>query len=800
MLLNYFKIAFRNLQKNKLFSIINISGMAISLASCFLITLFVWDELKFDRHHPDGERTFRVYNVLHGEDGTTNYLPIVPIPFASYMEKDFPEIESTLRFMDTYGEQLFDINGKKILEAKGLFAEATVFDMLSLQLISGVSKDALEKPNTVALSEPLSKKHFGEKNPLGKIIKINEDDYQVTAVYAEPPLHFHLKVNYILSFSTLTKNWTADRYENWQQQQFFTYLKLKPGTDAKALEAKFPAFVEKYAYPKIKPKGFTYIPYLQNIKDIHLHSSHFEWEVAQRGNAQTVYILSITAGVLLIIACLNFINLSTARAIKRMKEVGVRKVIGAVRNQLVVQFISESVVITLIGLVFALVLAQLAIPYLNTLAEKELFLPFTSALIFFVVLFCIVLGISAGSYPAFYLSRFRPVTVLYNRHTQTGSTALFRQGLVALQFIFSFFLIIGSMIVFSQQDLLRNKDLGFNKDQLIMIPLRSAQLKQYETTKHEFANHPGIVNATIGFGIPGDLIAGDEVIDPVKNKTSPVNLFCIDYDYIKTMGMEVISGRDFSHEYPADENHSFIINETAAKILGFGTPENAIGKRLHWNMWGRDSLKRGDVIGVVKDFHFKSLRDELTPVVMHIYPDAFWKLTLRIKPDDIPQTLAHLKSTYERLDPEWAFTYSFVDENFNKMYRTEEKLSNLFSIFTGLAIAVACLGLFGLVEYSVNQRTKEISIRKVFGASINSLLILLTRKYFGLVMIAFVVIIPLSYYMAQQWLNNFAYHITISPWIYMKACGLILLITLFTVSFQSFKAAWSNPADVLKNE
>ena len=798
MLLNYIKVALRNLQKNKLFSVINVSSMAISLASSFLITLFVWDELKFDRHHPDGSRTFRIYNIRQGDDGVVNYLPIVPYPFATYMQKDFPEIESTLRIMDTYGEQLFEVGGKKIMQGNGLFVEPNAFDMLSLNIVSGSEKTALENTNSVALSEAVAKKFFPGKDALGETIKINESDYHVTAVYKNPPVHFHLKADYLLSMSSLT--FLESRVDNWQWQQLFLYVKLKPGTDAGELEAKFPAFVEKYAYPKIKSVGFTYVPYLQNIKDIHLHSSNFEWEVAQRGNAQTVYILSVTAIVLLVIACLNFINLSTARAIKRMKEVGVRKVIGAMRSQLVLQFISESVVITLMGLAFALVLAQLGLPYLNTLAEKDLSLPWTWNIISSVILFCILIGTVAGSYPAFYLSQFRPAAVLYNKQTRTGGTALFRQGLVVIQFIFSSFLIIGSMIVFSQLDMLMNKDMGFNKEQLIMIPLRNLQLQNYETTKREFANHSGVVSATVGFGIPGDLIAGDEVIDPEKNKTVPVNLFCTDHDYIKTMEMTIIAGRDFSREVATDTSEAFIINETALQVIGYTSAEDAIGKPLNWNKWGKNKLKKGRVIGVLKDFNIKSLRDKLTPVVLHIYPDAFWKLTLRIKPDQVPQTLAHLKATYERLDPTWPFTYSFVDEKFSAMYKTEEKLTKLFSMFTGLAIGVACLGLFGLVEYSVNQRTKEVSIRKVFGANVSSLLMLLTKSYFTLVLVAFIVIIPLSYYFAKEWLNNFAYHVTISPWMYFKACGLILTITLLTVSFQSIRAALANPAQVLKSE
>ncbi len=798
MLLHHIKIAVRNLLKNKLFSFINIVGMAISLASCFLIALFVWDELQFDQHHPYADRTYRVYNIAGAVNDVKGYFPIVPYPFASYMQKDFPEIETTLRLMDTYVEQLFESGEKRMLESGGIYAEPSVFDMLSIQTLSGNAREALTKPNTMALSSTLAHKYFGNKSPIGETLKVNNEVYQITAVFAVPPKHFHLRINYLLSFAST--GWASRFESNWQRQQIFTYLRLKPGADAAALEAKFKPFVEKYAYPTILKEGVTYVPYLQNIRDIHLHSSNFEWDIAQHGNAQTVYVLSGTGIFILIIACLNFVNLSTARAVKRTKEVGVRKVVGARRKQLIMQFIIESFCITLAGLVLALFLAEIVLPKLNAFTEKEMALPFNDSFSAFLIVLCSLLAILAGGYPAFYLSRFRPVSALYNKESGGNGTSRFRQGLVVLQFMFSFLLITGAMIVIDQHDLLIGKDLGFNKEQLVMIPLRKAQLASYETTKREFSNHPNVLDATVGFGIPGDISAVEGVIDPTTRKNLLTTLYCVDHDYIKTMGMHVIAGRDFSRDFPSDEKQGFILNETAVKVFGFGTPAKAIGHPLDWKRWDNELLKKGEVIGVVMDFHFKSLREKLTPVVIQIYPDAFWKITLRIKPTDIPATLAHFKRTYERLDPEWAFTYTFVDQNFDAMYKSEEKLSALFTLFTGLAIGVACLGLFGLVEFSVNQRSKEISIRKVFGASIRSLLLLLTRKYFALIMIAFVVIIPLSYYAADQWLSHFAYRIAISPLIYVKACALILIITAFTISFQSLKAALVNPAKTLRSE
>lgn len=797
MITNYLKIALRNLIKHKLFSIINIGGMAISLASCLLISLFVWDELQYDRHHPDGERTYRVYNITSRE-GVEGYLPIVPYPFASYMQKDFPEIESTLRILSTYGEELFEVGDKKIMESDGLIAEPSFFNMLTVSVIEGNAESALVKPDQVALSATLAQKYFGDKSPLGETIKIDGKLWNVSAVFTDVPSHFHLKVNYVISFSST--NWSTRFENNWQRQQIFTYLKLMPGTDADALEAKFKPFVEKYAYPTIKEKGITYVPYLQNIKDIHLTSSKFEWEIAQRGDAQTVYILMVTSIMIVIIACLNFINLSTSRSIKRMKEVGVRKVAGANRGQLILQFISESILITLLGLILATVLAELALPYLNTIIERQLVLPFQAVFITGAILFCLSLGALAGCYPAFYLSGFRPAHALTKQSDGGGGSTLFRKSLVVLQFMFAFLLITGSWIVSSQNELIKTKNLGFDKEQIVVIPLRNPQLNKQETTKAKYKEHPNVVRVTIGFGLPGDIIAGDDVTNPVTKVNLPTSLFCVDFDYIKTMDIKVIAGRDFSTEHATDSSEAFIVNETAARNFGLGTPEEAIGKSLDWDRWDNGKVKHGRVIGVVQDFHFKSLREKLTPVVIHIYPKASWKLAARIKPENVAETIAHFKKTYESLDPEWTFSYSFLDQNFDAMYKSEQRLGKLFSIFTYLAIVVACLGLFGLVEYSVNQRTKEISIRKVFGASMYSLLLLLTRKYFLLVLIAFVVIIPLSYYAAQQWLSNFAYHITLGPWLYAKACGLILLITAFTVSFQSARAVWTNPADSLRNE
>jgi putative ABC transport system permease protein len=454
MLLNYLKIAFRNLMKNKLFSFINILGMSISLTSVFTIALFISDELKFDKHIADADRKFRFYNSRVSDNGETGNLAVLPYPLATYIQKDLPEVESTLRLMSTFGDNLFEANGKQIQQSNGVFAEASAVEMLSLKFINGDPSSALNEPNFVVLSQATAVKYFGNESALGKQIKISKSDYTVSGVMEDLPATTHLKLDYLLSFPTLTKHWAPVRYENWVNQQYITYVKLKEGSDPKSFEAKVNSLIDKYADPQTQPQGFLHEPHLQNIQDIHLKSADFQWDIAVVGNGQTVYILSITAVLVLVIASLNFINLSTARSIKRMKEVGVRKVVGAVRSQLVMQFMMESVIVTSIALVIGITVTKAILPFINSFAEKSIADPFKLILIAALFLAAVILGVLAGSYPAIHLSRFRPALILSHKGGQggTGAVESFRKALVVVQFAFSFFLIISSMVVISQNN------------------------------------------------------------------------------------------------------------------------------------------------------------------------------------------------------------------------------------------------------------------------------------------------------------------------------------------------------------
>jgi putative ABC transport system permease protein len=801
MLKNYLKIGIRNLLKNKLFSVINIAGMAISIATFLVITLFVADELKFDKHVEDVSLKYRVYNEYFNDDGSVKKGAMVPPVIGPTLVTDFPEVEYSTRFLNFNSNILFETADKRLTEDKGGFADATIFDMFSMQLTEGDRKTALVNPNDVAISETLAKKYFGDEPALNQIIEIFDTTYTVAAVFEDFLPQSHLQLNYLLSMQGFAND-QPDRINRWGWSQFHTYIKLKSEGDAEKLEGKLPEFAQRYAWEDTKANGFYYIPHLMRMDKIHLHAYDHEWDIAVRGNIQTVYILSATALFILVIAILNFVNLSTARAMNRVKEVGVRKVMGAFRVQLIYQFISESIVVAFIAMIIGVVLTEVTLPLVNQFAEKNIptniFMDSLNLPLLFVAPVCV--GIAAGAYPAFYISRYRPSQILNNRESGKDSgRAVLRQGLVALQFVLSFFLITASLVVGDQHTYMRTKDMGFDKDNLVVINMRGDMKRNLEATKNTFMDNPNVINATMGYGLPGQAFAGDGIKDKVTGKNMPISMLTVDHDYVKTLGLKLIAGRDFSRDFPSDERNAFIVTETAAKLLGHNDPEEALGHQVAWSRWdASDSLKEGKVIGIVKDIHLNSLQQSITPIILHIYPFAYSTITLRIKDENIPTTIAHLEASWKKFNKEYPFEYKFLDDNFDKLYKAEEKLAILFSYFTAFTIFVACLGLFGLVVYSTSQKYKEISIRKVLGATDHSLIILLGKTYMALIAIAFVIAAPFSYYAANAWLQKFAYHIEITPLLFLKAGLFIMIISLLTVGIQSFNAARRNPVDALK--
>ena len=803
MLRNYLIIGFRNLLKNKLFSFINVSGMAISVACVLIIGLFVIDELSYDKHVNNADLKFRVYNERFADDGTKSIAAMVPPMVAPTLKTDYPEVDYYFRYLSLNGKLLFTVGDTKGAEENGGYGEQTMFDMFDLKLIEGDRETILTQPKSVALSQSLAKKYFGDQPAQGKTIRIGTEDTFVSGVYEDFPEHSHLHIKYLLRLEDLAGQIGA-RMQSWQWSQFITYIKLLPGSDAIALEGKLKEFAERHAWPVTKKTGGYYIPHLMVLDQVHLRASNQLWDIADRGNIQTVYILSVTAIFILVIAVLNFINLSTSRAMNRMKEVGVRKSIGAARSQLINQFMSESIILSVIALLIGVILTQIALPYLNSFTEKQI--PTNIFLhpiaIGIIVSFALIVGITAGAYPALYISSFKPSSILSGRgQTPTSGRTVLRKGLVVVQFILSFVMIIAAIVVSDQLTYMQTKDVGFDSNNVIVIPIRGALDGNGQVAKNEFANHPNVISATLGYGLPGQAFAGDGFRDKETGKEWQVSMLTADEDYIKTLGLDIIAGRDFSHQHPSDVNDAFIISEATAKMLGHKEPKDALGHPLAWQRWDDDTkFKEGTVIGVIKDMHLNSLHQAVTPILIQVNPLFYNEVTLRIKGDNIPSTIAHFEKVWKQLEPNWPFEYKFLDSNFDKLYKSEARLSKLFTFFTGFAIFVACLGLFGLVVYSTTQRFREIGIRKVFGASESQLVVHLGKTYIFLICVAFVVAVPLSYYAAYEWLQSFPYRTEITALLFVKAAVAILAVAMITVGIQSLKAARWNPVEALKEQ
>ncbi|HLL43576.1 MAG TPA: ABC transporter permease, partial [Segetibacter sp.] len=613
MFKNYLKTALRNLWRYKGFSAINIASLTIGIVGCIVIGLFVWDEKQYDKSIPGGENVYRIYEEHHRTTGDTKGASVPPA-YATFLKQQYPEVDTTLRILMSGDKYLVELGEKKGYEEKGWFADSSFFSVFPFKFVAGKPLTALTDPNAIVLSEDLATRYFGKEDPINKTIKIDKDDFVVKGVFVKPS-HFHFDINFLMALPAA--HLPSARMERWTWHQFYTYVKLKPGADIEQLQQKFQAHVKKEIFPTLEQEGSTFLPFFQPLKDIHLKSADFIYDNADRGNETHVRALTIIAIFVLVIACFNFVNLATARSFRRAKEIGVRKVIGADRKQLIFQFIGETVLLSVFAMVLATVITLFIIPSLNQFTGKSIsFNPFANPLLGLLILSAgIIIGIFAGVYPALVLSGFQPIQVLKNmKVVGTGnSTAWLRQALVVVQFALSALLIVSTIIVYKQTRFLNDKDLGFNKEQILYFQIRGDVEKNLETFKSELRRSPNIVSVTSGYGLPGDQYAGDGITVPGKEgeKEYSANVFIGDHDYVKTLGLRIVAGRDFSRDRTTDEREAFIINETAVKELGFGTPEKAINQPLHWKEWEpADSLhpiKKGKVIGVVQDFHYKSL-------------------------------------------------------------------------------------------------------------------------------------------------------------------------------------------------
>ena len=803
MIKNYLKTAWRNIRKNKLFSFINILGLSIGIALCFVIMLYVQDELSYDRFNKNAGNIARIAFDANISGGKIFEAGVMP-PVAQTMKKDFPEVQDATRLMP-YGGSKITYKDKVFKDDKFAFIDPDFFSIFTLRFIEGDPKTALLQPHTVVITKHTAKKYFGDESAIGKIIGFNNntESFKVTGVIEDIPsnAHFHFDM-----FGSMTA-WEPSKSDSWMEGQFYTYLLLKPGTDYAKLQSEFPAMVEKYMGPQVqqsmgisleqfRTKGNELGFRLQPLTSIHLYSQTTS-ELEPGGNVSYVYIFGGIALFMLIVACINFINLSTASASKRAKEVGVRKVAGSGKLQLISQFLSESMLITLFALMIAMVLVKVALPAFNDISGKQLNFNVKPAFAFIGL--GLMVGLVAGIYPAFYLSSFKPIAVLKGKLTSNHKSFGLRSSLVVFQFFISVALIIGTIVVYQQMKYIQNKDLGFNKEQIITIPNSYALGKNEKVYEQQMLQDPRIVNATAsGYKPAGPTNYNNALAYPQGNDHLIVDgvEYHVDENYIPTLGMTMINGRNFSKDFATDST-GIILNETAARALGWNDI-SAVAKTVIRQNSDRGNNTAFHVIGVVKNFNFKSLHEAISPLFMTLQPES--GLIFKIKTTDVAGLLANMKKKWDSYNSGEPFSYSFMDDLFNKTYAAEAKTGTILNIFAVLTILVASLGLFGLVTYTAEQRTKEIGIRKVLGASVMQVTEMLSKDFIKLVAIACLIAFPLSYWAMNKWLQGFAYRVHISWWIFVVAGLMAIIIALITVSFQSIKAAISNPVKSLRSE
>ena len=783
MFKNYFKVALRNIQRHKAFSFINITGLAIGMACCILIMLWVQDELSYDKFHENKDTLYRMINQNLDAKGDLGGSTI-PYALAPIVKSEFPEIASFTRYQDLSWRYScsFTYQEKKFYEQDFILADPSFFEMFSFPFITGNPQTALKDPNSIVLTQDTAHKYFGEEDPMGKALRFNNGtDLKVTGVIQNLPHNTHMQFDLISPIQILGEQ----KISSWAWESD-SYIQLQPGTDVEE-------FREKIAGALTKHSPQTWIKLKVNVQPvtkIHLHQG--------RGDIRLVYIFSSVAFFILLIACINFMNLSTARSAKRAKEVGLRKMVGAHKPQLIRQFFNESLLLAFIALVMALILVRVVLSSFNNLTSKPLSLDIIAnpALFVGLVVLTFLVGIISGSYPALFLSAFQPVQVLKSSFSGRSGGSLFRKILVIFQFSTSIVLIIGSIIVFQQLDYIQNRDLGWDRENIIVMPINNELKQQFRSLKTELEGNPNILNVTAASSIPTSIGDMNPILWEGKETSEPalIRFVVTEHDYVKTFEMEILQGRDFSRDYETDVNN-FIVNQEAVELMKLESP---LGKQI------RFPGVTGEIIGVVKDFHFRHVRYEIVPLILTIHPrnyDYFHKFVfVKLRPAEIPQSIEYVRTVCAKYSPHFPFKYRFVDEDYNNMYIYEQYVGRISNTFTFLAVFIACLGLFGLASFMAEQRTKEIGIRKVLGASIPGIIMLLTKEFSKWIIIANFVAWPVAYFAMNKWLNNYSYRIPIFWWIFLAAGAAALAIASLTVSYQAVKAARANPVDSLRYE
>ncbi len=798
MLKNYLIIALRNLAKHKVYALINILGLAIGMAACLIIFLFITDELSFDNLHQKKEQIYRLDEVQSFEGMSPQNVALSMPGMGPNLLNEMPEIQSFTRYWN-WGSILYKHGEQQLMIETTVVVDSTFLEIFDFRLVQGDPLSALDEPYSLLVTEETARKVFDKTDVLGAQLVLNEDNYKITGVLADVPENSHLQFDALVSINTVTRS-NPQFNDRWGSNFLVTYLLLEPNVNIANLESKFPKFLQSHMNEEVTN---YYTLYLQPLSEVHLGSVNIEHDYQNYRKFDGTYIkvFSILAFFVLVIASINFMNLSVARSSTRSKEVGIRKSIGALRRQLINQFLGESVLLTLMALVLAVMIAAVAIPSLNMITSRTLSLITLTdnmGMILIILWVACLVGIIAGSYPAFFLSSFQPAKVLKGRMDRLSKKSYLRSGLVVVQFAIAIALIVGTVLAIQQLQFMKNKDIGFNKDQMMLIPMSQTANEKYETLKNELSQQPHIKGVTASGQRMGNNLhqTGAKVKTDTAMRELTVSQINVDYDFLKVYDIQLKEGRSFSKEFTTDQGYGFIINESLAKELGLTSP---LGAQFGFGWYHNDTL--GTIIGVTEDFNFNSLHHQINTLCMHLHPEwGFSELSVKVDAQHINESIEEVRSVWNALVTDRPFEYSFLDEQFEDLYRADEQMSSIVSIIAGLAVIIACLGLFGLASITTEQRTKEIGIRKVLGASMLQLLLVLSKHFAWLVILAFLVAVPVTYYLMQEWLAGFAYRISMGVGVFIFAGGISLLVALITISFQTTKTALANPVDSLRNE
>ena len=808
MFKNYLSAAFRNLRKYTLHTALNLGGLSIGLACCLLIALYIREESRYDRYHAQADRIWRVTRTFHEQDGSVNlHLSAIAPPFATYLKDHFPEIQVITRTLQNNGSVLRTSNNQLFPERNLFFADENLFKVFTVPMLAGDPQSSLSAPWQIALSERAAKRYFGEKDPLNQVLQMDSRyQFKVTGVFRDFPAASHWHPEVLLSFASLRDStlYGEDNLRtNYSNNAFYTYFAAAPGFDPNKMSARFPAFLDEIIpSKKVKPSSYTQL-HLQKLTDIHLKSHHDD-EIEPGGDSARVQLFGVIAILILLIAGMNYINLATAFSLGRAKEIGVRKSSGAQKGQLIAQFLLESLMMAGVASLIACGLAALGLLLLKQGVGINLGLSalFSGQLLAGLAAVTFITGLLSGLYPAFFLSSFKPVLAMKGAASAGKSNSGLRKGLVIVQFGAAVLLLVSTLVIYRQLTFMQEKSLGLDKTHIVTLNQNNPLLPKWDAFRSELLKNPNILNVSRSSRLPAGRLLDDlggtsvQLGDTMTPLTATLKMLATDLDFVPTYQIPLAAGRAFSRDFPTDTTQAWLLNEAATRVIGWKSPEDAVGKRLIYG--GRTDCY---VVGVLKDFHFESLHQEIVPMIFFIPRDKTNLFSISVKTGaNTTEALAHLKQVWQQFNADFPCNYAFLDEDYGQLYAAEIRQGRLYLFFSGLAIFVACLGLFGLATFAAHQRTKEIGIRKVLGATVSGITGLLAQDFLKLVVLAIVVASPIAWYLMNRWLQDFAYRIHIQWWMFALAGLLALAIAFFTVSFQSVKAALTNPVKSLRSE